>query len=187
MNMAGKRKGINRKIYNLLKQSPAMPRAVVLSKLGLGEEHTVSVYRIRNEIKKQQQQPISERMQQQREIDMQVKEAVEEAAKRKSEKMAKKLRQAIEEGDADAVRSHIDFLINRLDSGEASRDMLQQVFTLFQDDLLLKERAYNMLSKHHDSCLARIADLERQNDIMFGWGYFWKWLARRVTSRKDWQ
>jgi len=85
------------------------------------------------------------------------------------------------------VRSHIDFLINRLDSGEASKDTLQKVFTLFQEDLVLKERAYNMLSKHHDACLARIADLERQNDIMFGWGYFWKWLARRVKSRALWQ
>lgn len=175
--MAGKRKGVNGKIYELLVRFPHLSRTTVLHKLGLGDEHSVTVYRIRSEIKKQQH----------REIDRQVKAAVEEADKLKSEKMAEKLRQEIEEGDADAVRSHIDFLVNRLDSGEASKDTLQKVFALLQEDLLLKEQAYNMLAKHHDSCLARIADLERQNDIMFGWGYFWKWLARRVKPRALWQ
>ena len=175
--MAGKRKGVNGKIYELLVRFPHLSRTTVLHKLGLGDEHSVTVYRIRSEIKKQQH----------REIDRQVKAAVEEADKLKSEKMAKRLRQAIDEGDADAVRSHIDFLMNRLDSGEASKDTLQKVFSLLQEDLLLKEQAYNMLAKHHDACLARIADLERQNDIMFGWGYFWKWLARRVKSRALWQ
>ena len=138
--MAGKRKGINLKIYNLLKQSPAMPRAVVLSKLGLGEEHTVSVYRIRMEVRKE-------------------------------------LRKKIRAGSWLFSPSEKESVIQEVKQTSA------EVTT----DIANMEQAYNMLSKHHDACLARIADLERQNDIMFGWGYFWKWLARRVTSRKDWQ
>ncbi len=173
--MAGKRKGVNRQIYELLVRFPHLSRTTVLNKLTLGDEHSVTVYRIRSEIKKQQQ----------REIDMQVKEAVEEADKRKSEKMAKKLRQAIEEGDADAVRSHIDFLINRLDSGEASKDTLQKVFTLFQEDLVHMRQAYDMLSRHHDTCLLQIADLQRQTDVAFGWKYLWKWLMYHIRPRKN--
>ena len=138
--MAGKRKGINLKIYKLLMQSPAMPRVVVLSKLGLGEEHTASVYRIRNEVRME---------------------------------WRKKIRAG-----------------SWLSSTSEKKSVIQEVKQTSAEvttDIENMQQAYNMLSKHHDACLARIADLERQNDIMFGWGYLWKWLARRVTSRARWE
>jgi len=138
--MAGKRKGINLKIYKLLMKYPFMPRTVVLSKLGLGEEHTVSVYRIRNEVRN--------------EWLKQIREGTWLSSPSKKKSVIQEVKQT---------------------SAEVTTDIENM------------QQAYNMLSKHHDACLARIADLERQNDIMFGWGYFWKWLARRVTSRKDWQ
>lgn len=137
--MAGKRKGINLKIYKLLMQYPSMPRTVVLSKLGLGEEHTVSVYRIRNEVRNEWRKQIR------------AGTWLSSSSKKKSVVQEK----------------------------QTSADVTTDIENM--------QQAYNILSQHHDSCLARIADLERQNDIMFGWGYFWKWLARRVTSRKDWQ
>jgi len=140
MKMAGKRKGINLKIYKLLMKYPFMPRTVVLSKLGLGEEHTVSVYRIRNEVRN--------------EWLKQIREGTWLSSPSKKKSVIQEVKQT---------------------SAEVTTDIENM------------QQAYNMLSKHHDACLARIADLERQNDIMFGWGYFWKWLARRVTSRKDWQ
>jgi len=190
--MAGKRKGINLKIYKLLKQSPAMPRAVVLSKLGLGEEHTVSVYRIRMEVQKEirkqlgrLKQPISETMQRQRELEIRFKEAAEEAAAREREKTAKKLRHAIEVGNAEEVRSYIDVLIAELSNSDGSKDVLKKVFALFQEDLVHMRQAYDMLSRHHDTCLLQIADLQRQTDVAFGWKYLWKWLMYHIRPRKN--
>jgi hypothetical protein len=138
--MAGKRKGINLKIYKLLVQSPAMPRVVVLSKLGLGEEHTVSVYRIRNEVRKE---------------------------------WRKKIRAG-------------SWLFSPLEKESVIQEV-KQTSAEVPTDIAHMQQAYNMLSRHHDACLARIADLERQNDMMFGWGYLWKWLARRVKSRARWE
>lgn len=138
--MAGKRKGINLKIYKLLMQSPAMPRVVVLSKLGLGEEYTTSVYRIRNEVR------------------MEWRKKIRAGSWLSSTSEKKSVMQEVKQTSAEVTT-----------------------------DIENMQHAYNMLSKHHDACLARIADLERQNDIMFGWGYFWKWLARRVTSRARWE
>lgn len=190
--MAGKRNGLNKKIYELLVRHPEMRCAEILRKLNIGTEYSASVYRIRMEVKKEiheqlgrLKQPISETMQRQRELEIRFKEAAEETAAREREKTAKKLRHAIEVGNAEGVRSYIDVLIAELSNSDSSKDVLKKVFALFQEDLVHMRRAYNMLSQHHDSCLLRIADLERQTDVAFGWKYLWKWLMHRIRPRED--
>ena len=190
--MAGKRNGLNRKIYALLMRNPAMPCMEVLRKLNIGTEYSVSVYRIRMEVKKEireqlgrLKQPISETMQRQRELEIRFKEAAEEAAAREREKTAKKLHHAIEVGNAEEVRSYIDVLIAELSNSDSSKDVLKKVFALFQEDLVHMRQAYDMLSRHHDTCLLQIADLQRQTDVAFGWKYLWKWLMYRIRPRKN--